>query len=332
MSLAIPRPARTKGHASDEATEAARLRAALKQACQDAGADSASFRKAAAEELGAFIAARRDEARARLEEGGRGAACAQHISRVEDIAIRALHEALVARLEKDGGKLAAHAVVAVGGYGRGTLAPHSDIDLLFLAADARDARIKFIVETMLYVLWDLKQKVGHSTRTVDDCIAQARADMTVRTALLEARLLSGDAQLFETLKRKFDAQIVAKTAPEFVAAKLAERDKRIQRQGESRYVVEPNVKEGKGGLRDLNTLFWISKYVYRVEDTADLVGVGLFTAEEQRLFRKCDDFLWAVRCHLHFLTGRAEERLTFDLQPPIAKMLGYASRAGQSDV
>jgi [protein-PII] uridylyltransferase len=330
MSLASPR---AKAHAADDsALDAGRLRAALAQACRDAGADNASLRKAAAQVLGEFIETRRGDARARLESGGRGAACAQFISHVEDVAICALHEALVAKLEGEGAKIPAHAVVAVGGYGRGTLAPQSDIDLLFLAADPRDTKIKFIVETLLYVLWDLKQKVGHSTRTVDDCIAQGRADMTIRTALLEARLLSGDGKLFESLRKKFDAQIVARTAQEFVAAKLAERDTRIQRQGESRYVVEPNVKEGKGGLRDLNTLFWISKYVYRVEDTAELVGAGLFTSEELSLFRRCEDFLWAVRCHLHFLTGRAEERLTFDLQPPIARALGYATRAGQRDV
>jgi [protein-PII] uridylyltransferase len=318
--------------AENGAAEGESLRAALAAAGRAAGADNAGYRKAAAEILNAFIGARRQEARARLESGGRGSVCAEYLSRVEDVVVRALHESLVEKLAGEGAKLRPHAVVAVGGYGRGTLAPHSDIDLLFLAADPGDAKIKFVVESMLYVLWDLKQKVGHATRSVEDCIAQARADMTIRTSLLEARLLSGDEKLFETLRRRFDAQIVAKSASEFVAAKLAERDKRVQRQGESRYLVEPNVKEGKGGLRDLNTLFWISKYVYRVQDPAELVGAGLFTRQELSLFRRCEEFLWAVRCCLHFLTGRAEERLTFDLQPSIAKVLGYASRAGQTDV
>ena len=306
------------------------LRATLAEAGRDAGADIARYRQAVAQTLSEFLGLRRAEARLRLESGGRGMACAEDLSRVEDLAIRALHESLVARF--GGAKPSAHAIIAVGGYGRGTLAPESDIDLLFLNEDPRNPAVKQIVETLLYVLWDLKQKVGHATRTIDDCLTLARADMTIRTSLLEARLLSGDVKLFETLRRRFDTQIVAKSAGEFVAAKLAERDKRVRRQGESRYLVEPNVKEGKGGLRDLNTLFWISKYVYRVEDAADLVGAGLFTREELDRFVRCEEFLWSVRCCLHFLAGRPEERLAFEFQPPIAKLLGYASRAGATDV
>ena len=182
------------------------------------------------------------------------------------------------------------------------------------------------------MLWDLKQKVGHATRTVDECLKQARADMTIRTTLVEARLVTGDKALFETLQTRFDKEIVAKTAPEFVAAKLAEREERVQRAGASRYLVEPNVKEGKGGLRDLNTLFWISKYVYRVQNPHDLIAAGVFSPREFALFRRCEEFLWSVRCRLHFLAGRAEERLSFDVQRPIARQLGYSTRAGQADV
>ena len=124
----------------------------------------------------------------------------------------------------------------------------------------------------------------------------------------------GDRALLDTMLARFDHEIVRNSAPEFVAAKLAERDQRVQRAGASRYLVEPNVKEGKGGLRDLNTLFWIAKYVYRVQDADALVGVGLFSEQELRLFRRCETFLWKVRCIMHFVTGRAEERLSFDLQ------------------
>ena len=155
-------------------------------------------------------------------------------------------------------------IVAVGGYGRGMLAPFSDVDVLFLMPDKSPPGMEKVVEALLYVLWDLKLKVGHATRTVDECLKQARADMTIRTTLVEARFITGDKALFETLRTRFDKEIVAKTAAEFVAAKLAERETRVRKAGASRYLVEPNVKEGKGGLRDLNTLFWISKYVYRV--------------------------------------------------------------------
>ena len=181
---------------------------------------------------------------------------------------------------------------------------------------------------MLYILWDLRQKVGHSTRSVEDCLRFARSDMTVRTALLEARLILGDADLFAEMRGRFDREIVSGTPAEFVAAKLAERDARLVRTGRSRYLVEPNVKDSKGGLRDLNTLFWIAKYVYRVRDASELVQAGLFSRKEYRLFRRCEAFLWRVRCHLHFEAKRAEERLSFDMQRIVAERLGYTSRAG----
>jgi [protein-PII] uridylyltransferase len=272
----------------------------------------------------------RAEARRALDEGGSGRGCAQQLSDLEDQAIRVLHD--LARRHADRVGAARLSIIAVGGYGRGLLAPGSDIDLLFLLPNAQDPHDNKIVQTMLYVLWDLKQKVGYSIRSLDECLKQARADMTIRTSVLEARFLSGDEALFERLRVRFDKEIVAKTACEFVAAKLAERETRVRRAGESRYLVEPNVKEGKGGLRDLNTLFWIAKYVYRVRDARELVAAGLFSPREFALFRRCEDFLWSVRCHLHFLTGRAEERLSFDLQRPIAEKLGYAARVGQNDV
>jgi [protein-PII] uridylyltransferase len=254
------------------------------------------------------------------------------LSEVEDQMIRALHAMAKTHLHPELASQARVTIVAVGGYGRGMLAPGSDIDLLFLIPDGPDAAARKIVETILYVLWDLKQKVGHSTRNVEECLRQARADMTIRTALLEGRLLDGDPALFALMRERFEKEIVAKTASEFVAAKLSERETRITRAGESRYLVEPNVKEGKGGLRDLNTLFWIAKYVYRVRDPEDLVAQGLFSKSEYSLFLRCEEFLWSVRCHLHFVTGRAEERLSFDLQRVIAERLGYSARAGQNAV
>ncbi len=151
--------------------------------------------------------------------------------------------------------------------------------------------------------------------------------MTVRTALLESRFILGDRALYDELIARFD-KVASTTAPQFVEAKLAERETRVRQAGSSRYLVEPNVKDGKGGLRDLNTLFWISKYVYRVRDTRELVPAGLFTQAEYELFTHCEEFLWRVRCHMHFITGRAEERLSFDLQRAVAEKLGYAAHGG----
>ena len=156
--------------------------------------------------------------------------------------------------------------------------------------------------------------------------------MTIRTALLEGRFLLGDEALYADLTQRFDKDLMQRSASEFVEAKLKERDARVTRAGASRYLVEPNIKDGKGGLRDLNTLFWIAKYVYRVREPRELVKAGLFTDEEFRLFARCEEFLWRVRCHLHFLTGRAEERLTFDWQAQVAERIGFAGRHGLSAV
>ena len=278
--------------------------------------------------LSSFLEQRRQAAEAALDAGGKGVACAADLSAAEDELLRAV---LKLSAREQGFDLASggFAALAVGGYGRGLLAPGSDIDLLFVVEPQASGAEK-VVERALYRLWDLKQKVGHATRSVEECLKRARADMTIRTSILEARLLLGDAALFQRLQKRFDEEIVAKTAVEFVAAKLEERDDRVKRAGESRYLVEPNVKEGKGGLRDLNTLFWIAKYVTRVRDPKDLVAAGVFTPREFALFRRCEEFLMAVRCHLHFMAGRAEERLSFDFQKPIAARLGYLPREGQS--
>ncbi len=189
-----------------------------------------------------------------------------------------------------------------------------------------------VAEAILYCLWDMGLKVGHATRSVDECIRQARGDMTIRTAILETRFLTGDQPLYDELVARFDKDVVQGTASEFVTAKLAEREERHRRAGQSRYLVEPNVKDGKGGLRDLHTLFWIAKYVYRVRETDELVERGVFDAQEYRTFRRCADFLWSVRCNLHFVSGRAEERLSFDMQREIAVRLGYTSHPGMQDV
>ena len=293
-----------------------------------------AFRRAAVDLFRTSLEAGRSRIIERFMQSRRGLACARALADLQDELIRAIYDYLatyILPVEKptSGERLA---IVAVGGYGRDTLAPGSDIDLLFLLPYKQTPWGESVVEAMLYVLWDLKQKVGHATRSVDECIRQAKADMTIRTSILEARFILGPQKLFDDLRTRFDKEIVAKTAREFVAAKLAERETRTSKAGTSRYLVEPNVKEGKGGLRDLNTLFWISKYVYRVRSTHELVGAGLFTPAEANAFRRCEEFLWRVRCQLHIAAGHAEERLSFDYQRLIAERLGYKTRAGLSSV
>ncbi len=276
----------------------------------------------------------RGEARKVFLSDSGGLACARRLAHIEDELIREIFDYVTTYLHPpvSGRGSDAFVIAAVGGYGRATLAPGSDIDLLFLLSPSARPREKRVVEAILYMLWDLGQKVGHATRTIKECLAQARADMTIRTALLEARLILGDATLFENMRTRFEREIVQGTAAAFVAAKLAERDNRIAQAGRSRYLVEPHVKNGKGGLRDLNTLYWIAKYVYRLREADDLVGAGVFSRSEYRLFCRCEEFLWTVRCHLHFLTGRPEERLSFDHQRRIASLLGYSTRGGLASV
>ncbi|WP_126975062.1 [protein-PII] uridylyltransferase [Frigidibacter oleivorans] len=223
-------------------------------------------------------------------------------------------------------------VMAVGGYGRAEMAPFSDVDLLFLTPWKVTPWAESVVESMLYMLWDLKLKVGHATRTVKDCLRLGTEDITIRTALLEHRFLAGDPRIAADLHQRLWRDLFQRTGPAFIEAKLQERTERHRRQGGQRYVLEPNVKEGKGGLRDLQTLYWIAKYIHGVEEVSELVGKGLFTAEEYQQFELAEDFLWAVRCHLHLNAGRAVEQLTFDQQIEVAARMGYQDRAGRRGV
>jgi [protein-PII] uridylyltransferase len=223
-------------------------------------------------------------------------------------------------------------VMAVGGYGRGEMAPHSDVDIAFLTPGKQTPWCEQVIEAILYFLWDLGLKVGHSSRSLDDMVRMGRSDLTIRTCLLEGRYVWGDQALFDEGQRRFWAEVVQGTEQQYVSEKLAERNERHKRLGDSRYVVEPNVKEGKGGLRDLHALYWIGKYIHKVRRASELVDTGLLTADEYRAFRKAESFFWAVRCHLHTLTGRAEDRLTFDLQREVAERMGYTDRPGKRGV
>ena len=300
----------------------------------DLPAKSPAARTAVLTHMRQTLAEARKEAEAELIATNKGTRCAQNLCSAEDEIITAVYLFATTRVYPVDNPSGAEAIAlaAVGGYGRGTLAPGSDIDLLFILPYKQTPWGEQVTEYVLYMLWDLGQKVGHAVRSVDECIRMARADMTVRTATLEARFLTGDKSLFDNLVKRFETEIMPRTGPEFIAAKMAERDERHRLMGNTRYVVEPNIKDGKGGLRDLNTLFWIGKYFYQVKTSHELVAKGVLTDAEYRLFQRAEDFLWAVRCHLHFVTQRAEEKLTFDVQPDLARRMGYAERVGMLGV
>ena len=255
------------------------------------------------------------------------------LGRLLDGVITALHDFATTQTQQ--GTPEPLAIAATGGYGRGVLAPFSDIDLLFITNNEPSPGTIATVEYMLYFLWDLGLKVGHATRSVAQCITEAEADLTTRTSMIDARRITGHAALFDAFQNAFLTFCRDGGVGVFITAKQAERDARHRRYGESPFLVEPNIKEGRGGLRDLQTLYWMTRYVFGVQVMGELVGPdspggGILTALEAKHARRSWDFLWTVRFHLHYVAGRAEDRLTFDMQPVVGARMGY-TRHGRQD-
>ena len=310
-----------------------KLTEAIAAAVRENGA--AKARPAIVELLRAALVEGREEiARRLMEKPSAGHDCAAAQAFLIDQLVRVIHDHIVGDIylasnRSSGERLT---IMAVGGYGRGEMAPHSDVDIAFITPIKQTPWCEQVIEAMLYFFWDLALKVGHSSRTLADMVRMSKSDLTIRTAMLEGRYVWGDQPLYEEARHLFWADVVAGTERQFVTEKLAERNERHKRLGDSRYVVEPNVKEGKGGLRDLHTLYWIGKYIYKVRDVSELVGVGLLTQDEYRSFRRAESFFWAVRSHLHTITRRAEDRLTFDLQREVAARMNFSDRPGKSPV
>jgi [protein-PII] uridylyltransferase len=297
-------------------------------------ASAPDVRKAVADILSETFDAARARAARRLDGGGNGVEVARLYSAAADDLLNALWRLTTETLYPAPNPTEAErlSLIAVGGYGRGVLAPFSDLDLLFLRPWKSIPRTEQVIEFMLYVLWDLGVKVGQSARSVDECLALAKSDMVIRTSLLEARPLAGDEALAADFIARFRAMVVKADPRPFIAAKLEERDLRHQKTGAVRYRVEPNVKDGKGGLRDLNTLFWIARSLVPDSPLGAQVMDDLLTTRERRTFEEAFDFLWRTRAHLHLTAGRAEEKLTFDLQPEVARRMGWRGRGDEPAV
>ena len=312
-----------------------RLSGGIAQALTDAGGNAAAARPAIVALLKDALEAGRAQIAGRLEEKpAAGHECCAAQSFLIDQLMRLIHDHVAGSVYPNPNPSAAErlAIVAVGGYGRREMAPHSDVDIAFLTAARGTPWCEQVVEAMLYFLWDLGLKVGQSSRTLDEAIRLSKDDLTIRTALLEGRYVWGDRELYDEGARRFAREVVDGNEQQFVAQKMAERNVRHERMGDSRYVVEPNVKDGKGGLRDLHTLYWIGKFIHQVRVAAELVDVGLLTRAEYRSFRRAEGFLLAVRCHMHIITGRAEDRLTFDLQRAVSERMNFVDRPGKSAV
>lgn len=332
--MTAPRRARLKPWKIDDVIDGRRLRVQLTAAWLETVGQEQAARRRVIDLLKGALFRGRLIAQERLEAGNGGLDCSRLLAAVQDEVIQALYDFTTTHVYRARNPTSAErlAVCATGGYGRNSLAPSSDVDILFVRP-MRDAPwAESVIEYMLYAMWDMGLKVGHASRTVAECLRAAREDMTIRTSVLEMRHVAGDGALTGELEQRLRRELFDLTAPEFIAAKLAERDTRHRKAGESRYMVEPNVKDGKGGLRDLHTLFWIAKYLYGTDRDGELTATGHFTAADLRQFFEAAEFLWTVRCHLHYLTGRAEERLTFDLQPEMAARMGYGERAGNPAV
>lgn len=308
-----------------------RLRVQLSTAAQTFRGDDTALRTAALNILKNALFRGRMIAQERLENGGGGLDCAELLAAVQDVVISALYDFTVQHVFRVHNRTNAErlTICATGGYGRNALAPSSDIDLMFIRAVKESGWAESVIEYVLYMLWDMGLKVGHASRTIPECLRAAKEDFTIRTSVLETRYICGDEDLLKDLNTRLRNELFNNSIPEFVAAKMKERDNRHRKMGESRYMVEPNIKDGKGGLRDMHTMFWIAKYIHNidVDNPKDYVDRGIFTKEQMETFMEAAEFLWTVRCHLHFLTGRPEEKLTFDLQPEMARRMGYGDRA-----
>lgn len=274
------------------------------------------------------------EIKQRFEKKKSGKTTAESISFLSDQILRLLYDITVFQIYPMGNPTASERIslVATGGYGRSEMAPFSDLDIMFLVPYKRTPWVESVAEYILYILWDMGLKVGHSIRSLDDCVRLSTYDLSAKTALLDARFVWGDQALFTEFQQTFQAKAISKKGVQFVEDKLAERDARHERMGDTRYMVEPNIKEGKGGMRDLQTIYWISKYLYGIEGLESLAEKGVLHKDELQTYKKAEEFFWKVRCYLHFLEGRAAEQITFDQQGVLAKGLNYKDRTGLAGV
>ncbi|MDC0173021.1 [protein-PII] uridylyltransferase [Gammaproteobacteria bacterium] len=222
-------------------------------------------------------------------------------------------------------------LIAVGGYGRGELHPHSDIDLLILMRADHASRHKESIEQFLTFLWDIQLKIGHSVRSLSQCVSEAKRDITIATNLMETRLICGDSQLRLAMVEKTGPNKIWASA-DFYRGKIDEQIARHRKHDDTEYNLEPNIKEAPGGLRDIQLANWTAKRHFDVHRRSQLVKKGFLSEEEYLTLRRDEEFLWKVRYGLHLIAGRPEERLLFDHQRKLATMLGYSDSEGKLGV
>jgi len=277
------------------------------------------FRTALAEGL--------ESLKARHDDGASGQESVRSHARFVDDLVGSLVRLITSDLQEEPLTPTPFVVVALGGYGRGELHPSSDIDLMVVHDGELSPYVQRVTQELLYTLWDLGLQLGHSLRSLDDCVAMARTDLPSRTSMQEARLVAGDRRLFTRFRRVLRENVYRRDFEQFLAATLAERDQRYRKFGASPYVGEPNVKESAGGLRDVHTAMWLGTAKFEARTLRELADKGLITAREQAQADAALTFLWRVRNELHFLSGFKNDVLGRELQPRVAENLGYVSDA-----
>ena len=259
------------------------------------------------------------------QTGATGDWVVANVTAMTDLLIKKLYRSICRDIgpSREGNATDQLVLVALGGYGRGELNPYSDIDLMFLHNGKAPRRVEDIANKILYFLWDMRLDVGYSVRTPADCVEMSQADSTVRTALLESRLIIGSKILFDAFEKILFSQIVAKGSDSFIKNNIEDRKKRLEKYGASIYILEPNLKEGEGGLRDLHTALWAAKIRYKVTDLQELIVKGIISEEERTSYQQALSYLWQIRNELHYLAGRKNDQLTFEAQINLAAFFGY---------
>ncbi|UFS70508.1 [protein-PII] uridylyltransferase [Geomonas sp. RF6] len=267
-----------------------------------------------------FLEHYREEIKRVHREGAGGVEVVELITAMSDSLITRLFSVLSSDLKT---RTSDVSLVCIGGYGRRELNPYSDLDLMFLYNGKDLQGVEAVASRLLYFLWDLKLDVGYSVRTISDCVEMAAGDSTVKTALLDARLLTGSEPLFHEFKKVMVSQVLAKRSDAFIDEKLEELKKRREKYGSSVYILEPHLKEGEGCLRDLHTALWCAKIKYKVDEPRELIVKGVLSDEELSLYTDSLSYLWRIRNELHYLAGRKNDQLTFDVQTTVANFFGY---------
>ncbi len=269
----------------------------------------------------AFLQVHKDAVRKRHREGASGRQTVGSMTSLSDTLIRNLYRSVSADIPLEG--LGSCSLIALGGYGRGELNPYSDIDVMFFYRGKDGSFAERISERMLYLLWDLGLEVGYSVRTDRDCLEMAERDITARTALLDSRFLVGDETLYQEYEKLVFDPVLGKNSLGFIREKLQENERRLKKYGSSVYLLEPNIKEGEGGLRDLQTALWIAQVKFKVRNLRELLIKGVLTEEEAQAYEASLEYLWRIRNELHYLSPRKNDQIYFDHQEKIARFLGY---------